>query len=63
MQLVIDIPEEVYREICVKNYYSLKGKEALRIGVINGILLTEIDNKLNEALEIIDKHISGKEQE
>lgn len=33
MKIVIDIPEEVFDEIYNKNYYSLKGKEALRVAV------------------------------
>ena len=39
MRIVIDIPEEVFDEIYNKNYYSLKGKEALRVAVRNGIPL------------------------
>ena len=46
MKIVIDIPEEVYKEICDKNYYSLKGKEALRIGVINGTVLPKVHGRL-----------------
>lgn len=46
MKIVIDISEEVYKEICDKNYYSLKGKEALRIGVINGTVLPKGHGRL-----------------
>lgn len=41
MRIVIDIPEEVFDEIYNKNYYSLKGKEALRVAVRNGTPLPE----------------------
>lgn len=41
MRIIIDIPEEVFDEIYNKNYYSLKGKEALRVAVRNCIPLTK----------------------
>ena len=36
MKIIIDIKEEVFDEIYNKNYYSLKGKEALRVAVRSG---------------------------
>lgn len=38
MKLVIDIPEEAYKEVC-GSYLSLKSKEEMRIAVKNGIPL------------------------
>lgn len=49
MQIVIDIPKEIYDEIHEKNYYSLKGKEALRVGVMNCIVLPEHHGRLIDA--------------
>lgn len=55
MRMVLDIPEEVFDEIYNKNYYSLKGKEALRVAVRNGTPLPKGHgdlkdvNKLKEA--------------
>lgn len=52
MQIIIDIPKEVYIEICDKNYYSLKGKEALRIGVINGTVFPEGHGRIIDESQI-----------
>ena len=49
MKIVIDIPEEVFDEIYNKNYYSLKGKEALRVAVRNGIPLPKGHGRLIDA--------------
>lgn len=52
MKIVIDISEEVYKEICDKNYYSLKGKEALRIGVINSTVLPKGHGRIIDESQI-----------
>lgn len=48
MKIIIDIPEEVFDEIYNKNYYSLKGKEALRVAVRNGTPLPKGHGKLKD---------------
>ena len=52
MRIVIDIPEEVFDEIYNKNYYSLKGKEALRVAVRNGTPLPKGHGPLKDADEL-----------
>ena len=49
MKIVIDIPEEVFDEIYNKNYYSLKGKEALRVAVRNCTPLPKGHGRLIDA--------------
>lgn len=48
MKIVIDIPEEVFDEIYNKNYYSLKGKEALRVAVRGGTPLPKGHGRLKD---------------
>ena len=55
MKIIIDIPEEVFDEIYNKNYYSLKGKEALRVAVRNCTPLTKERCKSNN-FDIIRYH-------
>lgn len=57
MKIVIDIPKEVFDEIYNENYYSLKGKEALRVAVRNCTKLPEGQydcRTIDRVLEIID---------
>lgn len=49
MRIVIDIPEEVFDEIYNRNYYSLKGKEALRVAVRNCTQLPKGHGDLKDA--------------
>lgn len=56
MKIIIDIPEEVFDEIYNQNYYSLKGKEVLRVAVRNGTRLQkEHDRLLDRVLETIEE--------
>lgn len=57
MRIVIDIPEEVFDEIYNKNYYSLKGKAALRVAVRNGIPLPKGHGDLKDADKLRDAFI------
>ena len=62
MKIVIHIPEEVFDEIYNENYYSLKGKEALRAAVKNctplpkghGRIIDE--NKITTISYSVEKH-------
>lgn len=59
MRLIIDISDEVFDEIYNKNYYSLKGKEALRVAVRGGTPLPKghrwipVSERLPEDSELV----------
>lgn len=59
MRIVIDIPEEVFDEIYNDNYYSLKGKAALRIGVRNGTPLPKGCGRLIDENELCEGRVSN----
>ena len=58
MKIIIDIPEEVFDEIYNKNYYSLKGKEALRVAVRNGTPLPNGHGRLIDGDRLLEHHDS-----
>ena len=59
MRIVIDIPEEVFDEIYNNNYYSLKGKAALRVAVRNGIPLPKGHGRLGDLDALETKMVNG----